>query len=74
MNKLQKLLEAGVIFEIKTFEKRTPSDLFFAAVYSKNGSAGNLCRTNSIDEVLNFLWDTAKKHYPDAECFKGEIR
>lgn len=72
MNKLQKLLEADIPFKLLSFSKvgmrkQIEWSLLAATVWkSEDGKA------DSAHEAIEAIWQSAKKHYPDAPCFKEE--
>ena len=69
MDKLQKLLESKITYEINALD-------YCGGVYVtlrlKNNEEELCEQFLEIESAINWLWQAAKKHYPDAECFKEE--
>ena len=68
MNKLQKLFENGVRFQIVCTD-----EYLDWTIYSKNGQEKIETKFGlDFNFEIEQLWQAAKKHYPDAACFKEE--
>lgn len=69
MNKLQKLFESNIKYNIFCYGSRYQ---FLFKIYLKNHDTYSLGYHKNLESGVNWLWEEAKKHYPKAECFKEE--
>ena len=72
MDKLQKLLEADIPFRILNFSKVGMRKQIEWSLLASTLWKSEEGKADSADEAIEFIWQAAKKHYPDAECFKEE--
>lgn len=69
MDKLQKLLESKITYEINALDY---SGGVYVTLRLKNNEEELCEQFLEIESAINWVWQAAKKHYPDAECFKIE--
>ena len=76
MNKLKSFFELNIPFVIENCPDETDLKNKKLVIYWQVGESdtGNFTASfsNSFEDVVENLWQAAKKHYPDAECFKEE--
>lgn len=72
MNKLQKLLEADIPFRILNFSKVGMRKQIEWSLLASTLWKSEEGKADSADEAIEAIWQAAKKHYPDADCFKIE--
>lgn len=73
MDKLQKLLELGldIQFHFDYYRKGQIYCFVYSGIYRGKKWQFTL-QSKNIEKSIQKLWEQAKKHYPDAECFKEE--
>ena len=71
MNKLQKIFESKILFNIGNVV--SGHKLKLTAWMWIRSKQKNLRKTFSkIEKAIEWLWEEAEKHYPNAKCFKEE--
>lgn len=76
MNRLQRLYEAGIYFELRVrvrdewMSRGRPVIVVTWCVGDKWQGFSNT--SIDVDTAIDALWSAAREDYPDAECFKEE--
>jgi hypothetical protein len=68
MNKLQRLYEAGVEFELNAFSYCERPYVIWCV--SKSGFTFDGGEEQTLERAIDAIWAAAREAYPDAECFK----
>ena len=79
MNKLQKLFDSGIHFLImshygisKLAGSEVEDSIGWILFNLENTKVITRGFNKNFEEVGHIMWDFAREHYPDAECFKEE--
>lgn len=75
MDRLQKLYDAGISFQID-YDPGLNTEMFWLIrEYNKHGHRNRdiYGRCEKMAEAVDGIWQAAKRAYPDAECFKEEV-
>lgn len=72
MDRLQKLYDAGISFQINYEPKLNKKVFWLLRIYDQHGHHTYECGYATVENCVANLWQAAKRVYPTAECFDEE--